>query len=199
MILDLVEGPAPDRVAAADADVRVNEVVNTALAAAAGEIQKRRITVTNAIPDSLPALRVDTAKFSRFFSFILRNELANVPDGATVRFEAKATDGASPELEVLVTDNGPGLPHEPILSIFDPFFPPNAAAEEFGAHLLACYFIAYHHGGTLTLQPIRSGGLHWKLTLPLKPDPAAVNGQVEQFIISAMTNERLWERLVGGG
>jgi hypothetical protein len=64
---------------------------------------------------------------------------------------------------------------------------------------MACYFIAYHHGGRLELHPIRSGGLQWRLVLPLKPAPPGEGDQVEQFIIGAMTNERLWERLVGGG
>jgi two-component system probable response regulator PhcQ len=196
LVLDLVDGAGPE---SPEADICLREAINTAIAAATPEIQRRRITVTNTVPDSLPALHLDARRFSRLFSFILRNELANLQDGASIRFEARLVDSATPEVELLVTDNGPGLPHEPIVSIFDPFFPQNGAAEEFGAYLMACYFIVYHHGGRLELQPIRSGGLQWRITLPLKAEAPGAADQAEQFIVGAMTNPRLWERLVGGG
>lgn len=182
-----------------DTSMNLSEAVNLASAEIGDELAKRRIQVVNQIPPGLPNPHVDEPKMRKLFQLILREELANLPDGSTIRFEASAVDaqGSKPAgVELVIHDNGPGLPKDAILSVFDPFFVRNDSPNEFGIYLMACYFIVYHHGGSVLVTPANEGGLTFRIWLPLKPVSGTPAEESEDFLVRVMTNERLWEKLL---
>ena len=142
---------------------------------------------------------MDHPKLRKLFQLLLRDELANLQAGATIRFEAQAQTGADGQptgLELVLHDNGPGLPEGAIMAIFDPFFVRSDSPDEFGIYLMACYFIVYHHGGTMNVGPGKEGGLAFRIALPLRPSAGSPVDENEDFLVRVMTNERLWERLL---
>ncbi|HTH48037.1 MAG TPA: hybrid sensor histidine kinase/response regulator [Candidatus Limnocylindria bacterium] len=182
-----------------DTALNLGEAVNLASAEIGDELSKRRIQVLNQIPADLPHPYVDEPKMRKLFQLILREELANLPDGSMIRFEANAVEaqGAKPAgVELVIHDNGPGLPKDAILSVFDPFFVRNDSPNEFGIYLMACYFIVYHHGGSVLVLPANEGGLTFRIFLPLKPVSGTPAEEGEDFLVRVMTNERLWEKLL---
>jgi K+-sensing histidine kinase KdpD len=88
------------------------------------------------------------------------------------------------------------MPHHAILSMFDPFLMRKQMPQEFGVLLMACYFIVHHHGGRIDVRPSESQGLTFTVHLPVQPEALDGADQGEQFLVRAMTNERLWERLL---
>jgi K+-sensing histidine kinase KdpD len=82
--------------------------------------------------------------------------------------------------------------------VVDPFQSRDAKAQQYGAFLMACYFIVYHHGGRIRATAGEHKGLSLSITLPIQPRPAAAADDAGGFLMRAMTNERLWERLLAG-
>ncbi len=202
MLIDLLDDLAANTKENAfefDTSLNLCEAVNLASAEIGEELSKRRIQVVNQIPPGLPNPHVDEPKMRKLFQLILREELANLPDGSTIRFEASAVDAAGTKpagVELVIHDNGPGLPKDAILSVFDPFFVRNDSPNEFGIYLMACYFIVYHHGGSVLVTPASEGGLTFRIWLPLNPVSGTPAEESEDFLVRVMTNERLWEKLL---
>lgn len=97
------------------------------------------------------------------------DELTNLPDGASVTFEAALRNerGQPREVDLFVHDNGPGfLPPEAILSVLDPLIHRTGTAQGSGLSLMACYFLVYHHGGKVAIEPKTGTGLSLRITLP---------------------------------
>lgn len=184
-----------------DTEVRLRDVIDAAVRRLAAPLAQQRLQVVNSVAADLPPLRVDGEQFAKLFDLLLRDEMLNLQEGGQVTFEASLSPVSperSPEIEVRVHDNGPGLPHAAILSVLDPLVQRTDKAQDFGLYLMACYFIVYHHGGRVSVDARQDSGLSLRLVLPLQPPTATQQMESEQFLVRAMTNERLWERLLAG-
>jgi len=184
-----------------DTEVSLRETLDTALGELATELAQRRIQVSNLVSADLPRLRVDLRRFSKLFPFLLQEQLANLKDGAVMRLEAtlRPAEGLRPaEIEVFLNDDGPGISSAAMFSMVDPVFARDPRVQQSGVLLMACYFIVYHHGGRIRQEVGSHRGLALSLTLPLEPAPLDPSGEGENFLVRAMTNDRLWERLLAG-
>jgi two-component system, probable response regulator PhcQ len=182
-----------------DSKVRLRDAIDGAIRDLQPELSQRKITIRNEVPADLPELTVDSHRFNRLFELLFRDELANLNDGGTVVCEASVTKSefrGAPELSLIISDNGPGLPADAIRSVFDPFFVRNDDPKEFGIYLMAVYFLVYHHGGRISVASGPQGGLRFEIDLPLTPPTAADAEKSQDFLARVMTNERLWERIL---
>ncbi|HNV00547.1 MAG TPA: response regulator, partial [Verrucomicrobiota bacterium] len=69
-----------------DTETRLHDAVDSAARGLAESLAQKRIQVLNNVPNDLPPLRVDGERFPKLFDLLLRDELANLPDGASVTF-----------------------------------------------------------------------------------------------------------------
>jgi two-component system probable response regulator PhcQ len=185
-----------------DTEVRLHPAIEEAATLLREDLAAKNIKVVNAVPEDLPALRVDGKRFPRLFELLLRDELLSLESGRQVRFEArvrKDESGQPTDIELQITDDGKGLPGDVVISVLDPLVQRGGEAGDLGLHLMACYFIVYHHGGRIKVGTGPEGGTRFTLTLPLQPQPTPTGVESEEFLVRAMTNERLWERLMAGG
>ena len=107
--------------------------------------------------------------------------------------------GATPwrqEIQIQVSDNGPGLPQEALRLVFDPFVVRNNSPVEYGIHLMACYFIVHHHGGRIDARSDEGKGTTFTLRLPVNPNQASQPQQEQEFLHKVLLSETLWERLI---
>ncbi len=176
--------------------VKLHEIVAGVVAALKPELDTRQIEVANQIPDALPELNVDRPKFQRLFELLLKDELASLPAGARITLTAELqADGAKPEIQVQLSDNGPGLPEEAVRVLFDPFVVRSDAPAEYGIHLMACFFIVYHHGGKIEARSQKGIGTTFTLRLPLNPDRALAE-QNQGLLQKSLLNQTFWEKLI---
>ena len=175
--------------------VQLHAVVAETIAGLRGALDAKQIQIENNIPATLPLLKVDKLKFSRLFELLLKDELASLPAGSRVTFTAETdSSGDRPEVCVRIADNGPGLPQEALSVLFDPFVVRSDAPAEYGIHLMACFFIVFHHGGKITASSTAGQGTTFTLQLPLDPERAVVEnhrGMIQQPLL----NEKLWQML----
>jgi two-component system, probable response regulator PhcQ len=179
--------------------VHLRDVVAQTAAQLKEPLAAAQVTVENHLPESLPLLSVDGPKFSRLFELLLKDEIASLPAGSRITLSAKVTGvpgTGRQEVQVEVSDNGPGLPREALRVIFDPFAPRRDSEKEYGIHLMACYFIVHHHGGRITARNEEGLGTTFTLSLPLNPDHVQASQDEQDFLHKVLLNETLWEKLV---
>ncbi len=93
------------------------------------------------------------------FQNLIANAISFSPPGGEVRITARLDDGF---VEVLVDDNGPGLPDGKLEAIFDRFYSERPSGEKFGTHsglgLSISKQIAGAHGGGIRAENRVAGG-----------------------------------------
>jgi two-component system sensor histidine kinase HupT/HoxJ len=80
-----------------------------------------------------------------------------------VRLRARRNDQG---IELLVSDNGPGIAEEALGKIFEPFFTTKAVGEGTGLGLWISFSIVQDYGGTITAGNGENGGAEFHVNLP---------------------------------
>ncbi len=178
--------------------VQLRGAVGAAVESLHSTLAAKGIVVDNQIPDTLPALNVDQPKFHRLFELLLKDEVASLPAGCRISMTAALVNGGKgkEEIQVQISDNGPGLPQEALRVIFDPFVVRSDTPAEYGIHLMACFFIVYHHGGRIDAKSEPGQGTTFNLRLPLHPERAVAAVDDHEFLQKVLLNDRLWEKLI---
>jgi two-component system probable response regulator PhcQ len=171
--------------------VQLRAVVAEATAGLTAALAAKKIEVTNLLSEDLPALNGDRAKLQRLLELVLREELANLPEGARVTFSAEVVKGDVPEVRLEIRDDGPGLPPEALQFLFDPFMVRTDSPSEYGIHLMACFFIVHHHGGRIEAASNPGTGTVFTIYLPLKPD-RSLSGLNQGLLQQSRLAEQVW-------
>jgi two-component system probable response regulator PhcQ len=192
---------ASDSAVAPFADqVSLRQVVEESWGSFKEPFAARRIEFENKISGSLPPLPVDKNKFSRLFELLFKEELATLPSGSRVSLEAELkSKGTKSEIVIQMRDNGPGLPQDALRAVFDPFVVQGPVQSEYGIHLMACFFIVYHHGGKIDARSEPGLGTTFTIRMPLNPEKAPIASGDTEFMRKAVLNEELWQKLTSAG
>lgn len=97
-----------------------------------------------------------------------RDALADQNDGK-IKIMTRTAD-PSQAVEVLITDNGPGIPYKSVVRIFDPFF--TTKEHGTGLGLSVCHDIIEHHNGTIRVTSHEGIGTTFTIRLPVADAPA---------------------------
>jgi two-component system sensor histidine kinase KdpD len=142
----------------------VEEAIGAALAATKRRLGARTRSVR--VPHDLPLVQFDAALIERVLINLLDNAAKYTPFDAHIDIEARVGPGF---LEIIVTDNGPGLPIGRARS---------ESGSGVGLGLAICRAIVVAHGGQILAQPDRDTGASFIMTLPLS-EPPLVAGEIE--------------------
>lgn len=180
--------------------VQLRQVVAEALSQVKPNLDKKNISVENLIPASLPEMKVEKKKFQRLFELLLKDEAATLSAGGKLKFTAEAIGPkAGPaEVQIVLEDDGPGLPQDALRAIFDPFYTRSGSPQEFGIYLMTCFFIVYHHGGRISAKSLGGRGNAFTLTFPVEPQGKGAVAEEKDFMSKVLINESMWEKLLAG-
>ena len=179
--------------------VQLRQVVTESIEELKSGFGAKNIQVENQVPDSLPALNVDKPKFYRLFELLLKDEIASLPNGSRITISASLINNLpadKQEIQIQVADNGPGLPKEALRLVFDPFVVRSDSPIEYGIHLMACYFIVYHHGGRIEAKSEEGQGTTFTLRMPTNANSAQMAQPEQEFLQKVLLSETLWEKLI---
>jgi len=145
----------------------LNQLVQRAVALVRVETRRHGITVTLDLAPGLPAVSVDAIQIEQVILNLLRNSLeamADAPGKQELTVRTSLTDNQ--EIEVAVTDTGPGLTPEAAARVFDPFY--TTKEDGLGLGLAICRTLTEAHDGRLSVSPHGNLGTTFRLTLPIR-------------------------------
>lgn len=126
------------------------------------QFEKEKILVKVDVAENLPAVVAVGSQIQQVLINLLLNSLDAMPAGGEIQIRAHAVKGG---VEILVQDNGPGIPDERLPHIFEPFFSTKDGGTGLG--LTVSYNIVTAHGGTLELVSNNRPGACFRVYLPI--------------------------------
>jgi two-component system, OmpR family, sensor histidine kinase KdpD len=128
-------------------------------------------------PD-LPMLRFDYVQIAQVLVNLVENAVKYTAHGTPIVVAAHQVPGA---IEISVHDDGPGIPPEHQLRLFDKFYRANAATAVPGAGigLAISKGLVEAHGGTIWVESEPGSGTTFRFTLPLPPPSRAQSRPTE--------------------
>ncbi len=149
--------------------VDLNTVVQNALVLLREQLRNRGIVLTEAYTDPLPTVLGEPNSLEQIVINLLTNARDALEDQPNAQIEIRTQvvrDEKGEWVELVIADNGPGVPPEIADQIFDPFFTTKDPNKGTGLGLAISLEIAQKHRGTLMLAESEQGAC-FVLRLPV--------------------------------
>ena len=128
------------------------DVARAAVRAVAEVYAGKGVGLTLDVDDALPRVRADAVRLSQVFGNLLENALRHTPRGGSVTVAART--GADGHVELIVADDGEGIPPEHLPYIFERLYRVDTARDRLhggsGIGLAIVKAIVEAHGGHVT-------------------------------------------------
>jgi two-component system sensor histidine kinase HydH len=141
--------------------VAVSELFDRAVLLAGDDLASKRVRLHRDEPDGIALVEVDADLLSQVLLGLITNAVEALYDGGEIVLRARASDH---EVEISVSDSGPGVPAELRARIFEPFFTTRSRGTGLG--LAIARQIVEAHGGRIDVDESVSGGARFSLRLP---------------------------------
>jgi C4-dicarboxylate-specific signal transduction histidine kinase len=144
----------------------INEAIERSVSLMSEQLRLRQIDVRLDLAPSDPGVLAHAIQMEQAFINLLtnaRDALAN----ARRREIAIQSRVAGEQVEVTISDTGPGIPEGMEERIFDPFFTTKEVGQGTGLGLSILYGILSEHGGTVAVENAPNGGAVFTVALPL--------------------------------
>ena len=133
------------------------------------------------VPPGLPPIEVEPDRIRQILVNLLTNAHEYTPEGASIEVGARPL-GA--EVEISVSDNGPGIPAEQLQRIFDRFTRGDAGLTQrvggTGLGLAISKSLAEAHGGSIGAESTVGQGSIFRLRLPIATETASDSDSSKQ-------------------
>lgn len=125
--------------------------------------------LTTDLPDDIPPLHFDYVEVDQVVTNLIENAVKYTPAGSNIRVSVRRVDDV---VQVEVADNGPGIPQDAFLHLFDAFY--RASREPrvrgSGLGLAVAKGLIEAHGGSISADNQPDGGARFVFTLPVESD-----------------------------
>lgn len=154
--------------------IEMPALIDAVLRLFSNKLKAKNITIERHY-NECPRLLGVSGELKQVISNLVSNSIDAVPVDGQIRIELHCIEeGAGHSIQVLVEDNGPGVPPEIIERIFEPFFTTKKEIGN-GLGLWVTREIVERHGGTIAARSAAAvnGSLHgasFTIVLPCEPD-----------------------------
>jgi signal transduction histidine kinase len=149
--------------------ISVNDVLDEALYLVSLRAAGQGVQVVRDLGERMPQVLADAGFLKRAFLNVLTNALDAMPSGGRLGVASRLSKDR--QIEVVVTDSGPGLAPEIVDRLFKPFVTTKDNA--MGLGLSVVRRIMEMHRGSALLQPGNAGGVEAVLSLPVADEGKA--------------------------
>lgn len=157
-------------------DVDIHEGIDSTLLILNHRI-KHEVTVVKKYGD-LPLVRCFPAQLNQVFTNIIVNALDAMSEAdcdrtpACKKLKIITRMIEKNQVQIIICDNGPGIPREIRRKIFDPFFTTKPVGKGTGLGLGICFRIIQQHQGKIKVRSKIGKGTEFVITLPIDVLPA---------------------------
>ncbi|MBA3632146.1 MAG: CHASE2 domain-containing protein [Acidobacteria bacterium] len=148
--------------------VNVEKLIADCVSAAAPLATEKKIKIQNDTNGSLPSLLADAPLLTQAVGNLLSNAVKYSPPETVISIEA--IKGES-EIQIIVRDNGFGIPKENLERIFEKFYrlERDATSQTIGTGLGLSFVkeVTEKHGGRISVESVESAGSTFILHLPI--------------------------------
>jgi two-component system, OmpR family, sensor histidine kinase KdpD len=159
----------------------LEEIVGSAVNRLRRDFENRDVRID--IPHDMPLVSVDDLLLEQVLINLLENAVRYTPPGTPIEVTARVLNG---QIELRVSDRGPGLPPGCEERVFEKFFRGAVASPDarrgVGLGLSICRGIIDAHGGRITARNRSEGGAEFFLMLPHGGTPPAA--RPEESLVS---------------
>jgi len=146
----------------------MEEIIQASLKMLRPSLEEKKIRITLEVEKDLPPAYVDADKIRQVLVNILRNAYEAVEEGGQIEISLRLNRQKDrPGFEILISDNGCGIPEKDWENIFEPFFTTKSSGAGLG--LANARRILEQHGGSIRVVKKEGPGSCFLITLPLEP------------------------------
>ncbi len=150
------------------ADIDINDTVQEIVGLTAQMARYNNVAISTNLQQDLPFIRFSPSELQQVILNLINNAIdAMGKDGGTVEVSTAVSPRNDNMLEIIVDDNGPGIPTQYLDRIFDPFFTTKAVGKGTGLGLSICYGIIQKMGGTIEVESQVGQGTRFFIHLPI--------------------------------
>ena len=140
----------------------INLVIQELLEFVRPEMDQAGVRIESSLSPKVPLLRIDARFIKQALLNLIKNAVAAMPEGGTLRVETRRADG---EALVRVSDTGTGIPDEIMDKIFEPYFTTKPFGTGLG--LTIVFKIVKEHFGDISVSSRVGEGTTVTLSLPI--------------------------------
>lgn len=171
-LLDLARSDA-GRLAIRPEPTEVAPLVEDVVRTMRAQTEAGRQQLAEDVQPGLPLINVEPARIRQILVNLLTNAHEYSPEGASIGVAARAV-GA--EVEIAVSDNGPGIPEDQLGRIFERFTRGDAGLTQrvggTGLGLAISKSLVELHGGSISAESVVGQGSIFRVRLPITTTPA---------------------------
>ncbi len=145
-------------------DVEINDVLDQTIEILANPARINNIEIRRNFTERLPVIASDQSQLQQVFMNLINNAIDAIGSDGTIDICTRQENGF---INVVIHDDGPGIPEAIQKKIFDPFFSTKHTGKGTGLGLSISYSIIEKMGGRITLKSSPKGGTTFTVTLPI--------------------------------
>jgi len=148
------------------APVQLNLVVDRAARLLMHQLDLAQTALIMDLDPTLPEISCDAGQMQQVLIVLLSNASEALGKGGEIRVRTEKLPGGA-GVAMSVEDNGPGIPAELQLQIFEPFFSTKDNQHRTGLGLAVAKGLVERHGGTITVNSAPGAGAEFRVELPM--------------------------------
>jgi signal transduction histidine kinase len=147
----------------------LNQVVERMLLLIATASHKKNLQIVKEYQPSLPPVLFDKEQIKQVLFNVLLNAIDAAPENSTITVGTRLLEknGYQDQVQIMVRDNGKGIPKEDVDKIFTPFY--TTKRQGSGLGLAISHQIIEEHHGTIEVESEENQGATFYINLPVNP------------------------------
>ncbi len=148
----------------------INAVVSDAAAIVDHQLEMHEVKLSLELAEDVPPVRGNANQLQQVLMNLVINaqQAMEDQDGGSVKISTQMV--GPDDVEIIVSDTGPGIPEENRAKLFEPFFTTKPTGKGTGLGLSVSFGIIQDHGGEITVDSEIGEGTEFKMRLPLSKD-----------------------------
>ncbi len=142
--------------------VDINTEIRSVLELLDSEINKKGHVAKDL--NRLPEISASPRQLQQLFVNLIHNAVQAIDSGGEISISTKAEETY---IQIVIADDGVGIPKEVIPNIFNPFFTTREVGSGVGFGLSIAYRIIEHHNGNIDVQSTPGKGTTFTVRLPI--------------------------------
>ena len=149
-------------------EINLGEAIEGALSLIQGQSKVKEVEMICDLQKDMPKIMANRGQIQQVIINLCNNALDAMENGGKLKVKARFSEGRGKGgVEILVEDNGTGIPEDIRSKIFNPFFTTKEVGKGTGLGLSLVYEIVQKHQGKIELNSIVGQGTVFRVFLPV--------------------------------